>query len=190
MARTKREIHLCTKKINGIDFTSHEYKNGKYLITADGYNGKRWCGYETWEKRNDGDITDRRSSFNQENKRWFQTSFAKIIEVPHITVPHITKLFPMPLLLNAPKDFSLKEYAMNVIDEFLNKQNRRDRKRFERVILGSIKRKGYTDEAYIESIMMANGGKKCAKELLKIYHPDKNNGNGNIQLTKLLIEYL
>lgn len=185
MARTKRQIHLCTKTINGIDFTSHEYRNGKYLITADGYNGERWCGYETWEKRNDGDTTDRRSSFHQENKRWFQSSFTKIIEVPHIT-----ELFPMPLLLNAPKEFSLKEYAMNIINEFLNKQNKRDRKRFERVIIGSIKRKGYTDEAYIEAIMMAHGDKKCVKELLKIYHPDKNNGNGNIKLTKLLIEYL
>ena len=183
--RTKKETHLCTKKINGINFTSHEYKNGKYLITAEGYNGKRWCGYETWEKRNDGDITDRRSSFHPENKRWFQSSFTKIIEAPSII-----ELFPMPLLLNAPKEFSLKEYAMNIINDFLNKQNKRDRKRFERVIIGSIKRKGYTDEAYIESIMMANGGKKCAKELLKIYHPDKNNGNGNIKLTKLLIEYL
>lgn len=185
MARTKKETHLCTKKINGINFTSHEYKNGKYLITAEGYNGERWCGYETWEKRNDGDITDKRNSFHSENKRWFKTSFTKIIEVPHIT-----ELFPMPLLLNAPKEFSLKEYAMNIVNEFLNKQNKRDRKRFERVIIGSIKRKGYTDEAYIEAIMMAHGGKKCAKELLKIYHPDKNNGNGNIKLTKLLIEYL
>lgn len=98
MARTKREIHLCTKTINGIKFTSHEYKNGKYLITADGYNGKRWYGYDTWEKRNDGDITDRRSSFHNENKRWFKISFTQIINIPSII-----ELFPMPLLLTAPK---------------------------------------------------------------------------------------
>lgn len=98
MARTKREIHLCTKTINGIKFTSHEYKNGKYLITADEYNGERWYGYDTWEKRNDGDVTDRRSSFHNENKRWFKSSFTKIVNIPSII-----ELFPMPLLLNAPK---------------------------------------------------------------------------------------
>ena len=112
--RTKRETHLCTKKINGINFTSCEYQKGKYLITAEGYNGKRWCGYNTWEKMNDGDIiTDRRSSFHPENKRWFQTSFTKIIEVPHII-----ELFPMPLLLNAPK--TIREIEIDYVSERLN----------------------------------------------------------------------
>lgn len=113
MARTKRQTHLCTKKINGINFTSHEYRNGKYLITAEGYNGERWCLYETWEKRNDGDTTDRRSSFHSENKRWFQSSFTKIIEVPHII-----ELFPMPLLLNAPK--TIREIEIDYVSERLN----------------------------------------------------------------------
>ena len=113
MARTKRETHLCTKTINGINFTSHEYKNGKYLITAEGYNGTRWCGYETWEKRNDGDVTDGRNSFSPKNKRWFQSSFTKIIEVPHII-----ELFPMPLLLNAPK--TIREIELDYVSERLD----------------------------------------------------------------------
>lgn len=75
MGRQKRELHFCTKVVNGVPFTSHDYKSGKYLITAEGYEGERWIGYETWEKRNDGDTTDRRSSFHPENKRWFQASF-------------------------------------------------------------------------------------------------------------------
>ena len=75
MARQKRELHFTTKVINGIAFTSHDYKKGKYLITAEGYEGERWIGYNTWEKRNDGDTTDGRSSFSPKNKRWFQASF-------------------------------------------------------------------------------------------------------------------
>lgn len=75
MARQKRELHFTTKVINGIAFTSHDYQKGKYLITAKGYEGERWVGYDTWEKRNDGDMTDGRSSFSPKNKRWFQASF-------------------------------------------------------------------------------------------------------------------
>ncbi|MBQ4061153.1 MAG: hypothetical protein IJD46_03915 [Bacilli bacterium] len=46
MARVKREIHLCTKSINDIVFTSHDYKGGKYLITTIPVSGERWVGYE------------------------------------------------------------------------------------------------------------------------------------------------
>ena len=80
MGKTKRRINLGEKIINGIRFVAREYRKGKYLVTAEGYDGEREYAYETWEKRQDGDMTDRRSSFNPENKRWFQKSFTKVVE--------------------------------------------------------------------------------------------------------------
>lgn len=112
-----------------------------------------------------------------------------------IKVPHITKLFPMPLLLVAPKEFDLKEYCMNIINEFISKQTKkRDKERAKRVLIDSLDRKGHTNKAYIQSLMIAaetmtdGGGKRCARELLKIYHPDT--GCGDVEITKLLIFYL
>lgn len=81
MARTKRQLSFGSKVINEIEFTCHEYHGGKYEITACGYEGVRLVGYDTWEKQVSGNKTDKRSSFHPENKRWFQASFTKIVEV-------------------------------------------------------------------------------------------------------------
>lgn len=189
MARTKREINLCSKTINGIKFTSHEYKNGKYLITAEGYNGERWYGYDTWEKRNDGDVTDRRSSFHPENKRWFKTSFTK-----NIDIPSIIELFPMPLLLNAPKtdlevvselcwDLIEKiviEYWEQTKEEFFDGKDAFDIIQFTYIALSELEYLEYVDNdddrALLEDI--ANNfdrdlfDKTLYKKLCKLYHSD------------------
>lgn len=80
MGRTKKEHNdLGVKIINNIKFTAHEYikKLRKYRVTAEGYEGERLYGCDTWEKHCDGDVTDGRSSFSPKNKRWFQTDFKK-----------------------------------------------------------------------------------------------------------------
>ena len=159
MARTKREIHLCTKSINDIVFTSHDYKGGKYLITANGYSGERWVGYETWEKRNDGDATDRRSSFHPENKRWFKSSFKKI----ETNVPKLTELYQMPLLLTAPKQ-----------DEtLLNLSTWED---FQLLFYP------------LYNVKDVKGVKELYRKLVKIYHPDMG-GKGNEVFSNLVSAY-
>lgn len=106
-----------------------------------------------------------------------------------IKVPHITKLFPMPLLLDEPKRFDLKEYCMNIINKRIAQETtKRGKAKAKRVLLDSLERKGYSDIAYIHSMMMAGGGKKAVRELLKIYHPDT--GFGDVEITKELISYL
>lgn len=117
MSRQKKQHDDLTKKtINGIEFTAHEYnrKTRKYRATAKGYNGERWIGCDTWEKYKDGDITDKRSSLHPENKRWFKASFTQIVNIPSII-----KLFPMPLLLNAPKtDLEIvSEWCWNLVGD-------------------------------------------------------------------------
>lgn len=166
MARQKREIHLCTKTINNIEFTSHEYKSGKYLITAKGYEGNRWVGYETWEKRNNGDVTDGRSSFSPKNKRWFKTSFTQIINVPKITT-----LFPMPLLLNAPK--TIKDIELDFVSEKLTSFTRKewgeiyDEEGYEEFISYV-----YTEILCIEIDKRENTFKEVYKFLIKLHHSD------------------
>ena len=161
MARVKRKLHFCTKLINGIAFTSHDYdrKKGQYLIDAEGYSGKRWVGYDTWEKRNNGDKTDRRSSFHPENKRWFQTSFKKI----ETNVPKLTELYQMPLLLTAPKQ-----------DEtLLNLSTWED---FQLLFYPLYNAKN------------VKGVKDLYRKLVKIYHPDMG-GKGNEAFSNLVSAY-
>lgn len=134
MARQKRELHFITKVINNISFTSHKYEKGKYLITAKGYKGERWIGYNTWEKRNDGDMTDGRSSFSPKNKRWFQVSFEKIKEmigkIKKVIIPKLTDLYPMPLLLVAPK--TEQQVIAEEIEKILIKYNVREEMEFDK----------------------------------------------------------
>ena len=181
MARQKRELHFITKVINNISFTSHKYEKGKYLITAEGYEGERWVGYNTWEKRNDGDMTDGRSSFSPKNKRWFQVSFIEKVKemigkIKKVIIPKLTELYPMPLLLNAPKteyevllDFA-KKYALPKKLARLNevieneKQDKSDVVDFLISIIKSSTEKKYRKEIY--------------RELSKAFHPDLNNNDG------------
>lgn len=181
MARQKRELHFITKVINNISFTSHKYEKGKYLITAEGYEGERWVGYNTWEKRNDGDMTDGRSSFSPKNKRWFQVSFIEKVKeiigkIKKVIIPKLTELYPMPLLLNAPKteyevllDFA-KKYALPKKLARLNevieneKQGKSDVVGFLISIIKSSTEKKYRKEIY--------------RELSKAFHPDLNNNDG------------
>ena len=126
----------------------------------------------------------------RKNKKMPKNAVEIKIEVEkEIKVPHITKLFPMPLLLVAPKEFDLKEYCMNIINKRIAQETtKRGKAKAKRVLLDSLDRKGHTDIAYIQSMMMAGGGKKAARELLKIYHPDT--GCGDIEITKELLFYL
>lgn len=180
MARQKRELHFITKVVNNISFTSHRYEKGKYLITAEGYKGERWIGYNTWEKRNNGDMTDGRSSFSPKNKRWFQVSFEKIKEIigkiKKVIIPKLTDLYPMPLLLVAPKteyeillDFA-KKYALPKKLARLNevieneKQGKSDVISFLINIIKSSTEKKHRKEVY--------------RELSKAFHPDLNNNDG------------
>ena len=160
MARVKRKLHFCTKLINGIAFTSHDYdcKKGKYLIDAEGYSGKRWVGYDTWEKRNNGDKTDRRSSFHPENKRWFQTSFKKLL-----------------FLLAPQSDFELlldfaKKYALPKKLARLNKIN--DDKKVNFLI----------NIIYSSTLMTSKENlKQVYRELSKAFHPDLTGSDGLLQ---------
>lgn len=174
----QRKSHndLTTKTINRIEFTAHEYdrKTRKYRITARGYNGERRIGCDTWEKYKDGDITDKRSSLHPENKRWFQTSFTQIVNIPSII-----ELFPMPLLLNAPKtDLEVvSELCWNLIDKVVIDDWEQTKEEFldGKDAFDIIQ---FTTFAFYDLEDMDNNfnrelcRKNLYKKLCKLYHPD------------------
>lgn len=177
MAR-KRELHFMTKVINGIRFTSHKYEKGKYLITAKGYKGERWVCYNTWEKRNDGDITDGRSSFSPKNKRYFKASFKMIEEIKETTnIPKLTDLYPMPLLLVAPKSDleSIREYVLNVISNNDEVKYKLEKELVDEFIINE----NSVFSLFFTLFTTVKDHKKHYRKLAKIYHPDMG-GNEEI----------
>ena len=91
MAKGQSKYLNQTKIVNGITYSTIEYKNSKLKVVADTYEGELWVVTSTWKSYVDNSTTTKRSSLHSESKR-FKETFTKIVEKVKEVVEEIKEI--------------------------------------------------------------------------------------------------
>lgn len=173
--------NLCTKNINGINYTADDYgyvksstgksESPKYKI-IDEFDCEFYVGKPAWESKNNGDTTTKNSPLHPDGKRFKdnhkQVQKVEIVE-EKIETPKLTELFPMPLLLPAPK--SDLEFLQKYVADTLKKEN----DGFNEDEIEELRSETYTLKLFVILLGFCdrNNLKKHYKTLANKFHPDK-----------------
>lgn len=186
--------NLCTKNINGIDYTANDYgyvksstgktESPKYKI-KDEFDTEFYVGKKAWESKNVIDTTTKNSPLHPDGKRFKDNHKQVEIVEEEIETPKLTELFPMPLLIEhkTPRQI-LEEYGCKYISQYrLNKFN---------TTVEEMDDEDVVDDIFCEIADDEFLGKKVWREMLKIFHPDRGlypDNDITVYLTKWADEF-
>ena len=185
--------NLCTKNINGINYTANDYgyvksstgksESPKYKI-IDEFDCEFYVGKPAWESKNVVDTTTKNSPLHPDGKRFKdnhkQVQKVEIVE-EKIETPKLVELFPMPLLLPAPQ--SDLEFLQNFVADILSKEVEGiSEKEIEEI---REEKDVYSLFVFLFSDCKKENSKKYYRILATRLHPDKH---GNEQWFKYLQE--
>ena len=128
MAKGQSKYLNQTKTVNGIAYSTIEYKNSKLKIVADGYKGELWVVTSTWKNYDDNSTTTKRSSSHPESKR-FKETFTKIVEKVVEVVEEITDTVKKTLQNLVDDLNAFDDYVMNVFCDIVDTKGEKGLKR-------------------------------------------------------------
>lgn len=129
MAKGQSKYLNQTKTVNGITYSTIEYKNSKLKVVADSYEGELWVVTSTWKNYDDNSITTKRSSFHPESKRFIEKFTKKVIEKVVEVVEEITDKVK-ETLQNLVDDLNaFDDYIMNVFCDIVDTKGEKGLKR-------------------------------------------------------------